>query len=463
MLITVKELREALERCMGEMKETSAKMAGVEGEALETLEKSHEELYTKAKDLQEKLDSAIVTAEKEAEMQASITKAAAMGETKMPESHRVVETETADKKHHKHGELFMKFLGDGPKLMSGNELKALQPRTGNGFDEGADGACMPLSMKLAMMGTKWALNVGYSKADIASAIKASTMVSSSLTLGGYTIPDDFRLPVLDLPVEAPHIIDRATVVPCPTGEITMPKSNQTDDNEYGGMTGSWISEAGEKPKTDTTFEQVKIAAHEYAMHTQISHRLLSRSPIGMERWIATKGRQVCLDALDTAFTNGDGNGKPLGILQTSGIREVTRAGAGAVSNADLVKLKYALRPQHRARGVYLLEDGVLEALELLEDTQNRPLFKNSIANGPYDMIAGYPYVSSTRMPTIGNDGDVAFVDLSEYYVAMEEDIVVKRSDDFAFTNNVATIAIFVVVGGRLVQPRVASFLGDGVS
>jgi HK97 family phage major capsid protein len=460
--MNIKELREKLEAVMKSLQDVSAKMASAKAEEVATLEKQHSELFVEAKGIQTQLDDAMVKKEQMDKIQKTMDTSKGAGE---PVFNRTSPAQPVDhvQKHVDHESLFRKYLGDGPKFMSGNEMSFLEVKSGSGFDQGSGGASMPLALKLKMFGTKWALNTGHSPADIAHALKAATMVSGTPTLGGYTVPEDFRLPVLDLPPEPPHILQRATVVPAPTGEITMPKSNQTDQNEFGGMTGQWISEAGLKPKTDTTFEQVKIAAYEYAMHTQISHRLLSRSAIAMEQWVATKARQVCLDALDTAFINGDGNGKPLGFLQTAGIRTVVRGTAGAASNDDLVKLKYALRPQHRARGVFVLEDGVLEAFELSKDLINRPLFKNTIANGPYDMIAGYPYISTTRSPALGSDGDVAFIDLSEYYVAMEQDIVVKRSDDFAFTNNVATIAIFVVVGGRLVQPRVCSILADNIS
>jgi len=458
---TVKELRESLEKCMSDMQEASASMSGKEGEELTSLEKAHSELYESAKSLQTDLDDAVVKAEQEGKMHKSLESAKGLDSIAFTEKKVSPEAIDGFAKHRDHERLFQKFLGDGPKMMSGNELKFLAPDESKGFQAGSDGASMPLSMKLAMLGTKWAMKVGYSKEDILLATKA-TMVSSSDSLGGFTVPEDFRLPVLDLMPEPPRVLDRATVVPCPTGEITMPKSVQTDSNEFGGMVGNWISEGGTKPATDTTFEQVKIPAHEFAMSTQISHRLLSRSAIAMEQWVATKGRQVCMDALDTAFISGSGSGQPLGILNTAGIRTVPRGTALQVDGDDIKGLKYSLMPQHRARGTYLMEDGVLEYLDLLKDTTGRPLFSASLANMPFDRIAGYPYVSTTRMPTIGTEGDVAFVDLSEYYVAMEQDIVVKRSDDFAFTNNVATIAIFMVVGGRFVQPRVGSLLTDAL-
>jgi len=459
----IAKLRKSLEETMAKMADVSAEMKGLEGEDLKAKEEAHAKLYAEAKELKDSLDSAMEQKEQEDQMKKSLDASKGVGEAQFPESKVEAKAIDHSQKHRDHEDLFLKYMSDGPQMLSSNERDFIAPDNNSGFDKGAGGASLPLSLKIKMLGSKWAQCVGYSKADIHNAVKASTMVSSSDALGGYTVPEDFRLPVLDLPPEPPRLLDRVTVVPCPTGEITMPKSVQSDSDEFGGMTGQWISEAGEKPKTDTNFEQVKIAAHEYAMHTQISHRLLSRSAIGMEQWITTKGRQVCLDALDTAIATGDGSGKPLGMLQTAGIRTVARDTAGAVTWEDLIDLKYALRPNHRAGGVFIAEDGVIQSLEKQKDNDGRPLFSASTANGVYDRLVGYPYISTTRLPSIGTEGDVMFANLSDYYLAMEEDIVVKRSDDFAFTNNVATIAIFFVAGGKFVQPRMGALLSDAAS
>jgi HK97 family phage major capsid protein len=460
--MTIKEMREALEKLMKSMDELNAEMTGKEGDELKALDEKHGKASTEAKELMKKLDDAVIKAKQDKSFKDTLEATKSLEEASFPKSEKTkavaVDPTT---KHKDHENLFLKYMQDGPKLMSSNERDFLAPDDTAGFDKGAGGASMPLSLKVKMLGFKWALSVGHSHAEVSAAMKASTMVSTSDPLGGYTIPQDFRLPVLDLPPEPPSVTDRVTMVPAPTGEITMPKSVQTDENEFGGMTGQWINEAGLKPKTDTQFEQEQITAHEYAMHTQISHRLLSRSPIGMENWVTTKGRQVCINALDNAIISGDGNGKPLGFLETSGIRQVARNTVSEINYEDLVNLKYGLRPNHRARGIFVVNDSILQALELKKDNDDRPLFTASTANGIYDRLVGYQYVSSTRMPDLGVEGDIAFIDLSEYYLAMEEDIVVKRSDDYAFVNNVATIAIFMVAGGKFLQPRVGAILtGD---
>ena len=460
----IKELQEAVKKAFAEQKTLSAAIDKADEEKKDEARKAFEAKRDEVAELKSQLDEAIQKAEQERDMADSMKRASDLTAVQTPAGAPLgggaAQAKDFGKELRAKEHTFLKYMEGGVSNISGEELKLVSPSQNSAFKEAHGGVCMPLSFRLKMFGAKWARDVGIGSDEIRTCQKASTMVSTSDPLGGYTIPEDFRLPMLDLPTEMSHIMPRATVIPCPTGEVTMPKAKQTDANEYGGMVGEWIAEAGEKPKTDTRFEQIKIAAHEYAMHTQISIRLLNRSAIAMENWLATTGRKVCLDAMDTAFINGDGVGKPLGILNTDGIREVKRQTAGTVVRKDMVNLKYKLQPYHRAGAVYVMEDGVCQALENLEDNEGRPLFTASTMSGLFDRLGGYPYVSTTRNPSIGTDGDVFFCDLSEYYVPMEQDIVIKRSDDYDIVHNVATIVIFVVVGGKLVQPRVCAQLGD---
>lgn len=463
----VKELKEALEKAFKELQDLNTSIDKAEGD--EGKAKAREAFNAKRKEvdgLKTKLDEAIAEAEKDKAMEESLNKASGLTVVRPPAGTTLAgkisaEATDHDKELREKEAVALKYLAGGAKILSGEEMRAMGPREGSGFsDKTEGGVVMPKSFALNLFGLKWALQMGWTKDDVARIVKASTMVSSSNALGGYTVPEDFRLPMLDLPVEAPHILQRATVIPAPTGEVTMPKSKQTDADEFGGMVGEWIEEGGLKPKTDTRFEQVKIATHEYAMYTQISIRLLNRSAIAMQQWLSTRGRQVCLDAMDSAFINGDGSGKPLGILQTDGIREVKRQTAGTVTRRDIVRLKRKLKPYHRAGGLYIMGDDVGGALEERDDNEGRPLFSPSVANGLVDRLAGYPYIETTRTPELGQDGDMMFIDPREYYIPMEQDIVIKRSDDYDVVHNVATIVIFVVVGGKLIQPRVCAILGN---
>lgn len=456
-------MKSDLEKTFGDMKEIRAKLAAAEtAEDKDAFQKSFDELSQKAIGLKADLQKAIDSAKQDADIQGTLDATKGFLTPNTPEGanltgrggaapaapvdHNQIERDKEAKFH--------KYMEFGKTMMSGQEMDLISPR-GDAWEKAKGGAVMPRHLAVKMLGANWAVGTG-----LVDDYRKAVMVSSSPALGGDTVPQDFRLPVLDLEPEPNHILNRATVIPAPTGTVTMPKSVQDDSNEYGGMTGNWINEGGLKPATDTQFTQETIEAHEYAMHTQISERLLSRSSIAMEQWIARKGRQVVMDALDTAFINGDGVGKPLGFLQTAGIRGVARVTANDIDRKDPIRLKYGLKPYHRAGGTFVMDDSVLQALEELEDNEGRGLFSASMANGPFDRLSGYPFIVTTRTPDLGSEGDLSFIDLREYYVAMEQDVVVKRSDDYGFVNNLVTIAIFVVVGGKLVQPRVCAVLDD---
>jgi len=117
-----------------------------------------------------------------------------------------------------------------------------------------------------------------------------------------------------------------------------------------------------------------------------------------------------------------------------------------------------VKPNHRAGAIFGVEDSVEQGLELQVDGQNRPLFRASMANGPYDRLIGYPYTVSLNLPGMGTQGDIVFGDFGQYMLVVEEEVTVSRSEHYRFRNNVVAFKIFAVVGGRLLQPRAMAIL-----
>lgn len=347
---------------------------------------------------------------------------------------------------------FFKYLKAGDRsVLSGEENELVQPKSDR-FKDGQKGVVVPDSIAARIAGPNYARMFG----------KALPMISSDSDRSAL-IPQEFRAELLRLRTEDPHVLDRAQIVPTVTGTITWPKLVQTDADEYGSIAGSWISEGGAKPDTEGKFEQQTITAYEYAAYTELSHRLISRSAIGMEALIGDLFRTKVQDAMDTAFLTGNGSGKPTGILNTTGIREVARATRGAVAYADLVELEFALRAYHRPGAMYLCSDQALKEFKKTLDTQGRPLFTPSVAGQMPDRLNGYSYIGTHRLPNLGSEGDIVFVDLRQYIIPMEEEIVVKFSDDYKFKNNVRAFVVYVVVGGELVHPRAGAELKDVTS
>lgn len=350
------------------------------------------------------------------------------------------------------------------KALSGQMQQALAPRSDK-FVQGAGGVALPRSIFQGIFG-KLLTDKVWGKTNPLDSSGGQGVGEANL------VPQEYIPQLLQLPGEPTFLLQMCTIVPTTTGTLTYPRLVQTDANEYGGVSMSWISEGTSKPETQPEFEQLEVAAHELAGHTQITHRLLSRSAISLEALLSNLFRDACYHAVDVAFLTGSGTGQPLGIINDANVRVVTRAAVNQVEWNDLVNLATALLPHHRGNGRFSLDTTVENHLMIQHEANYaaqtartaRPLFFPSVAGGPYTRLApGYPYNVTQRTRNLGQAGDVIFGDWSKYLCAMEQDVVVKRSDHYAFLNNVATFVVYLVLGGRASLPRAFAYLSAATS
>ena len=73
---------------------------------------------------------------------------------------------------------------------------------------------------------------------------------------------------------------------------------------------------------------------------------------------------------EESFFNGDGKGKPLGILAASGDAEigVTAASATAITADEVINLFYSLKAPYRKNAVWLLNDATVKQIRKLMDS-----------------------------------------------------------------------------------------------
>ena len=336
------------------------------------------------------------------------------------------------------------------KDLSPREQELVTPKsTSFSVEGGKGGVVMPPDMASAIFGTK------YQKAcDI---LGGKTMLSTQVSPASL-IPEEFIRQILQLPSEPASLIDWVTIVPSSTGTLTIPRLVQTDQNEFGGVIMTWIGEGAEKPETEPVFTQETVPAHELAGYTEISLRMLSRSAFDLQAFLTQLYREAVRNELARVIALGSGVGQPDGVVGFAGVRTVARQVGNQVSYQDLVNLKHLLMSYHRAGSRWLVDDTVEQHLEGLTDTTNRPLFNTNVATGMVDRLVGYPYLITERTPNIGASGDVIFGDWRYYWMVVEQEVVVKRSDHFKFRNNLAAFSVYAVVGGEPIQPRAFAYL-----
>ncbi|MBB4632930.1 phage major capsid protein [Sphingosinicella soli] len=222
----------------------------------------------------------------------------------------------------------------------------------------------------------------------ADEVRALTV--STDTAGGYLAPEQFvreldRNLVLFSPIRA-----AARVSPASSGEIILPKRT-------GTMTASWGGETDPATGTQPVYGQQKINVYELKCYVDVSNTLLEDSAFNLDAELAFDFAEEFGRAEGAAFVNGDGTGKPNGLLNTSGLTGITAA-AAAFTADELIDLYHALPGAYAARAVWAMNRTTIGAVRKLKNSGGDYLWREPISEGNPATILGRPVVEFPDMP-----------------------------------------------------------------
>ncbi|WP_425963775.1 phage major capsid protein [Rhizobium nepotum] len=246
-------------------------------------------------------------------------------------------------------------------------------------------------------------------AERMEAEEARALIVGDDTKGGYLAPAEFQTEVIRGIVEISPIRQAVRVGSTSAGSVILPKLT-------GRPTASWVGEDEERDETTMTYGQIEIPIHELACYIDVSLRLLEDSAINVESEISTELSQEFAVKENSAFSNGDGAKKPLGIQRVAGIAEVINGSASAVNADKLIGLMYTMPQQYRNNGSWLMNGTTLGLIMTLKDSQGRYLWQPSLQAGQPSTLLGRPVIEDPTMPDIGNGTfPIMYGDFSKAY------------------------------------------------
>lgn len=281
-----------------------------------------------------------------------------------------------------------------------------------------------------------------------------TILSTDAT-GGATdsgaanlIAPDFRPQLLTKEVSQPSIYDYCRLITAVNGTAEWPKLDQSQGN-FGGVAFTWkATEGADKGETEPVFTDFTVSTVELSGWTEMSLTALRRSAISLEATLTQLFRDACRYEWGLKILRGTGTNQPQGIITDASVGTVNRAVASQVSWNDLVNLEYTPTQGLRVGGRYMVNDDVEKYLKGKLDTQNRPLFTNSVNSSVNNLLGGYEYTAHEYGPALGTKGDVVFGNFQQYAFAMEEDIAIARSEHAEFKAGKVVIRLICFVGGK---------------
>jgi HK97 family phage major capsid protein len=220
---------------------------------------------------------------------------------------------------------------------------------------------------------------------------------------------------------------------------------------FGGVQMYWTAEAQTRQETEPQFKQLELKAWELSGYSVSSNVLLQDSVVGLEKFLMTLFGKAIAWFEEYAFLQGNGVGKPQGMLTANASIAYTRAGGGLVQFSDVAGMWSKLLPISWGKAIWTFSPSVVPQLLQLKDGANRAIFisiDQGITKSPNWSLLGRPAFPTEKVPALGTKGDLMLLDPSFYVIGDRMQIEIAASEHVNFLKNQMTWRVVERVDGQ---------------
>lgn len=190
--------------------------------------------------------------------------------------------------------------------------------------------------------------------------------------------------------------------------------------------------------------------------------ILEDASVNIEQWMLGKVNFAFRNTISTAIMTGDGNGRPLGILNPRSGIPACETGeatpAGQFTWQDLIMLKWQVAMQYHSGGRYLMNQNTFGQTLTMADANNRPIMIASPTDNGQFLLNGSPVNIATQMPDVaGGATPVAFGNWNQAYMVVNRKAITMQNDPYS-AGFCVLFKFESRVGGAVICPRAARLL-----
>ena len=248
-----------------------------------------------------------------------------------------------------------------------------------------------------------------------SAFKATGLNEATPSQGGYLLPPQIASGIFQAMWGVGSVLSQFNPIRVTGNSLTINAIDETsraDGSRMGGVQGYWLAEAAQKTASKPKFRQIDLKLKKVAALCYATDELLADAT-ALESWIANEVPNELRFKVEAAIINGDGVGKPLGILQSGALVSATRTDASEIDAYDVGRM-WARRLPGFNDYVWFVNPAVYP--QLLNMTIGQmPVYAPSVRpDVPYGTLLGRPVVENEYCPNLGTVGDILLASPSAY-------------------------------------------------
>ena len=243
------------------------------------------------------------------------------------------------------------------------------------------------------------------------------------------------------------------------------ETSRANGSRWGGVQAYWGAEASTITSSKPKFRQISVDLQKLFGLLYVTDELLEDS-VALEGYANQWFPMEFGFKLDDAVINGDGAGKPLGIMNSPAryavTKETNQQASTLVTNNILKMFQHFYAPA--GGGVWFINQELLPSLATLTIPIGTAgalamLYQlpgnNSVVGTQYGTMLNKPVIPIEQCQTLGTEGDIILVDLNEYIIGDKGGINAASSIHVSFTTDQTAFRWIYRVNG---QPVWASYV-----
>lgn len=295
--------------------------------------------------------------------------------------------------------------------------------------------------------------------------------------GGVFAPAELIAKVIGRLPAPTHLRSLVTTLTTGRDMLIMPRKQYSGDDQYTtAFRATWT---GEIPSDGTgamtqvndagLLGNVEIPVYTAMLSAPVTRNLIEDSAFPIQAWLESELAQVIDLLYENMILNGTGIGQPFGIYygisdsageNNTAPEVIMSSTAGGIDYSLFSNMQTALAPQYETDSTRWVfnKRSTLGALQLLVDSQNRPLFTtgyedSGMVTRRQRRVLGDEIVLSQFSPNIGaSNYPVVYGDLKGHCVAQRVGFSIQVLDQTRAKANQIELVGRVRFGGRTLEP-----------
>ncbi|MBD2815245.1 phage major capsid protein [Xenorhabdus sp. Flor] len=201
----------------------------------------------------------------------------------------------------------------------------------------------------------------------------------------------------------------------------------------GGTTSGWVGETEKRDETATSqLGVIEPVWGEIYGNPAASQRMLDDAFFSVEDFITRELTQEFAEKEEAAFTHGDGNKKPKGLLafgsddkadkdrEWGTLQHLLLKKPTEVTADDIMQLIYTVRKPYRTGAKFMMNNNLLFKVRTLKDSQGNYLWQPGLQLGQPSALLGYGIAENEQFADLGAGAvPVAFGNFKRCYTILD--------------------------------------------